>query len=91
MPAVSSIEAFTRDPVVDDGGLGVDGGTDAASTGGVGVAGAGEFVVGGDLVVVDAGQGGEVVVDADSGDVIAVADDGGLGVEGVVYYLILKF
>jgi|ETNmetMinimDraft_25_1059894.scaffolds.fasta_scaffold212230_1 hypothetical protein len=46
MPAVSSIEAFTRDPVVDDGGLGVDGGTDAASTGGVGVAGAGEFVVG---------------------------------------------
>ena len=48
MPAVSSIEAFTRDPVVDDGGLGVDGGTDAASTGGVGVAGAGEFVVGGD-------------------------------------------
>ena len=46
MPAVSSIEAFTRDPIVDDGGLGVDGGTDAASTGGVGVAGAGEFVVG---------------------------------------------
>ena len=46
MPAVSSIEAFTRDPVVDDGELGVDGGTDAASTGGVGVAGAGEFVVG---------------------------------------------
>ncbi len=38
------------------------------------------------------GGGGEVaVVDADSGDVIAVADDGGLGVEGVVYYLILKF
>ncbi len=75
--------------VADDDGevVVVDGGGDHS-----GEIGAGEFVVGGDVVaVVDAGQGGEVVVDADSGDVVAVADDGGLGVEGVVYYLILKF
>ncbi len=31
---------------------------------------------GGVLVVVDAGQGGEVVVDAESDDVVAVVDDG---------------
>ncbi len=41
----------------------------------------------GDLVIDDSG---EVVPDT-GGDVVAVADDGGLGVEGVVYYLILKF
>ncbi len=40
---------------------------------------------GGDVVaVVDDGQGGEDVVDADSGDVVAVADDGGEVVVAVV-------